>query len=160
MMVIMIMMVLGRLFGWILAPFRKMGVKNVKVSDELAQGEIAERNESIYPDATELDEIHNLWDFLDFLPNTQAFHLTKVIGFEEWVTMDEIRRRIMELFNVNYKNERSLYAYIKTMVDCGLLETTSIGGKRKWRKRDLIVKLKKKKKALETEEEKAVLPVS
>ena len=152
-------MVLGRIFAWITSPFRNLGTKSVKVSDELAQAEIEERNDSIYPDSPDLDEIHNIWDFLEFLPNTQAFHLEKVIGFEEWVTMDEIRRRIMELFNVNYKNERSLYAYIKTMVDCGLLETTSIGGKRKWRKRDLIVKLKKKK-SQEKEEEKAVLPVS
>jgi hypothetical protein len=149
--VIMVMMVFQRIFGWIFAPFRKNGPKNIKVSDELQKAEIVGERTSIYPDPDERDEIYNLWDYLEFQVNTQAFHVSKVIGFDEWVTMDEIRRRIMELFNVNYKNERSLYAYIKTMVDCGLLETTSIGGKRKWRKRDLLIKLKKKKEKLKQE---------
>ena len=152
-------MVFQKIFGWLLSPFRKNAALNVKVSDELQQGEIVGEQTSIYGDSDDADEIHNLWDFLEFQANTQAFHVSKVIGFDEWVTMDEVRRRIMELFGVNYKNERSLYAYIKTMVDCGLLETSSIGGKRKWRKRELFINLKKKK-SKEKQRQTAELAVS
>ena len=90
-------------------------------------------------------EIKSVWDVLQFNENTQASHLASVIRFDEWVDMDEIRRRIMELFQIDYKNERSLYPYLKTLVDVGLMETNNIGGKRKWRKRDLLVKVEKKK---------------
>lgn len=90
--------------------------------------------------------IKSIWDFLQFNEHTQAFHLASVIRFDEWATMDEIRRRIFELFQVDYENERSLYPYLKTMVDIGLIETNSIGGKRKWRKKDLLVKLEKEEK--------------
>ena len=98
-------------------------------------------------------EIHSIWDFLQFNENTQAAHLSSVIRFDEWVSMDEIRRRIWELFQIDYKNERSLYPYLKTMVDIGLIETSNIGGKRKWRKRDLLIKIEKKKKSEEEEKE-------
>ena len=91
-------------------------------------------------------EVHSIWDFLQFNEHTQAFHLASVIRFDEWVTMDEIRRRIFELFQVDYENERSLYPYLKTMVDIGLIETNSIGGKRKWRKKDLLIKIEKEAK--------------
>jgi hypothetical protein len=101
----------------------------------------------------EFEEIHSLWDYLSFIENTQAFHLKSVIGFNEWVSMDEIKRRIYEIFGVSYKNERSLYPYIKTMVDVGLLESINVGGKRKWRKKELIIKIKKKKKSQEKEVE-------
>ena len=97
--------------------------------------------EDLGKDAESIDEIYSLWDFLEFQENTQASHVVSVIGFDEWVSMDEIRRRVRELFGASYKNERSLYPYIKTLVDCGLLEASSAGGKRKWRKRDLIIKL-------------------
>lgn len=91
-------------------------------------------------------EVRSIWDFLQFNEHTQAFHLASVIRFDEWATMDEIRRRIFELFQVDYENERSLYPYLKTMVDIGIIETNSIGGKRKWRKKDLLVKLEKEDK--------------
>ena len=93
--------------------------------------------------------IKSIWDFIQLLPNTQAYHLVKVIGFEEWVSMDEIRRRIKELFGVEYKNERSLYPYIKTLVDCGLFETSNIGGKKRWRKKEILITAKKKPKEKE-----------
>lgn len=92
------------------------------------------------------EEIHSIWDYLKFIENTQAFHLTSVIGFEEWVSMEEIKRRVKELFSVEYKNERSLYPYIKTLVDCGLFEVSNIGGKRKWRRKELLIVVKAKKK--------------
>ena len=115
--------------------------------------------EKIYEeDREELEEIHSIWDYLSFKENTQAFHLNAVIGFEEWVSMKEIMRRIKELFGVEYKNERSLYPYIKTLVDVGLFESMNVGGTRKWRKKDLIIKIEKEKKGEKKEvvEEKAV----
>ena len=63
--------------------------------------------------------------------------------------MDEIKRRIRELFSIEYKNDRSLYPYIKTLVDVGLLESISVGGKRKWRKKELIMKIKESKSETE-----------
>jgi len=94
-------------------------------------------------------EIASIWDYLEFNENTQAAHLSSVIRYDEWVSMDEIRRRIWDLFQIDYKNERSLYPYLKTMVDLGLIETSNIGGKRKWRKKDLLIKIEKKKKEKE-----------
>ena len=91
----------------------------------------------------------SVWDVLRLTEHTQAFHLVSVIRFDEWVTMDEVRRRIFELFQVDYENERSLYPYLKTMVDLGLIESTNIGGKRKWRKKDLLVKVEIKKEEKE-----------
>jgi hypothetical protein len=97
-------------------------------------------------------EVRSIWDFLQFNEHTQAFHLASVIRFDEWATMDEIRRRIFDLFQVDYENERSLYPYLKTMVDIGLIETNNIGGKRKWRKKDLLIKLEKEEKEAQKEQ--------
>ena len=96
-------------------------------------------------------EVRSIWDFLQFNEHTQAFHLASVIRFDEWVTMDEVRRRIFDLFQVDYENERSLYPYLKTMVDVGLIESNNIGGKRKWRKKDLLIKIEKEIKEEEKE---------
>jgi len=94
----------------------------------------------------EIEEVvMSLWDLLSIQDNSQAFHLINVIGFEEWIDMEEIRRRIKELFNVEYKNEKSLYAHTKTLVDLGLIETISAGGRRKWRKKELLLKTKIRK---------------
>jgi hypothetical protein len=109
----------------------------------------------IYAEVTDQAEeapvIVTVWDYFQFAENTQAYHLVNVLGYDEWIDMDEIRRRIVELFNAHYKNERSLYPYLKTLVDLGLVETSNIGGRRKWRKKEMIVTLptKKKKKLLE-----------
>jgi len=99
----------------------------------------------IYPTNTEKEEIHSVWDNLKLLENTQAYHLSSVIGFDEWVDMEEIRRRVLALFGIAYKNEKSLYPYLKTLSDIGLFEATSAGGRRKWRKKDLIIIIKTKK---------------
>jgi hypothetical protein len=105
-------------------------------------------------------EVRSIWDFLQFNEHTQAFHLASVIRFDEWVTMDEVRRRIFDLFQVDYENERSLYPYLKTMVDVGLIESNNIGGKRKWRKKDLLIKIEKEvkeeEKQTQTEKEATV----
>jgi hypothetical protein len=121
--------------------------------------EEVEINEKTYNEEKKA-EIHSIWDFLQFNENTQASHLSSVIRFDEWVSMDEIRRRIWELFQIDYKNERSLYPYLKTMVDLGLIETSNIGGKRKWRKRDLLIKIEKKKKKSEDSFEEQEIMVS
>lgn len=119
-----------------------------------------EEEEPLYSEKGEPEierEVHSLWDFLSFAENTQAYHLVNVIGFDEWVDMQEIRRRIKELFGMEYKNERSLYPYLKTLVDINLIETTNIGGRRKWRKKELlfeIVEEKKSEKGVEKERHK------
>lgn len=109
--------------------------------------------ETIYEDEEKegVPEIYSLWDHINPLENTQAHHILSVIGFDEWVPMEEIKRRIRELFSIEYKNDRSLYPYIKTLVDVGLLESINVGGKRKWRKRDLIIKIQEKLKEKEEE---------
>ena len=113
----------------------------IKVNEEIYNSPKENKTESI--------EITSIWDNLEFNENTQAAHLSSVIPFDEWVSMDEIRRRIWDLFQIDYKNERSLYPYLKTLVDIGLIETSNIGGKRKWRKKDLLIKIEKKKKEKE-----------
>jgi len=90
----------------------------------------------------EKHEVQSVWDYLTPKENTQAAHLVTTVGFEEWVEMLEIKRRVKELFGMDYKNERSLYPYVKTMADCGLFEFSDVGGKRKWKKKALLLKLK------------------
>ncbi|MEM4598125.1 MAG: hypothetical protein QW400_00340 [Candidatus Diapherotrites archaeon] len=113
----------------------------IKLGGKIKSWAIEEKERSVY-DGIEYEEenkeLRSLWDFLSFNENTQAYHLVNVLGFDEWVDMPEIRRRIKELFGVDYKNERSLYPYLKTLVDINLVETHSIGGRRKWRKREFL----------------------
>lgn len=85
--------------------------------------------------------LFSVWDTLHFKENTQAYHLNSAIGFEEWIDMEEILRRIRELFGAEYKNMRSLYPYLKTLADIGLMETTNVGGRRRWRKVALLAPL-------------------
>ncbi len=124
------MMLLKRLIGRIFLAFEQVK-------------EWAETGERVYQKEDEETSkgIYSLWDFLSFSENTQAFHLVNVIGFDEWVDMEEIRRRIKEVFSIEYKNEKSLYPYLKTMTDINLFETTSIGGRRKWRKKNLLFEI-------------------
>ncbi len=102
----------------------------------------------------EITEVQSIWDYILPKENTQANHLITTIGFEEWVEMQEIKRRIKELFGMDYKNERSLYPYVKTLADCGLFEFSDIGGKRKWKKKALLLKLKNKATQEQKETEK------
>ena len=102
----------------------------------------AESDEQVYEPEQE-KEIYSLWDFLSFTEHTQAYHLVNVIGFEEWVDIQEIRRRILEIFATEYKNEKSLYPYLKTLSDINLFESTNIGGRRKWRKKELLFEINK-----------------
>ena len=95
------------------------------------------------------EEVHQVWDYLRFHENTQAFHIVSVLGFEEWVDLKEIQRRIKDLFGIEYQNDRSLYPYLKTLTDTGLLDFNDAGGKRRWKKRELWIALKQKKKTKE-----------
>jgi len=108
-----------------------------------------EESGSIYSKDEVLEEVHSLWDYIKFNSQSQAFHICNVLGFEEWTSMDEVLRRIKEIFGVYYKNERSLYPYIKTLVDCGLLETSGFSGKKHWRKSDLLIKVEEKRSKVE-----------
>jgi len=101
--------------------------------------------ESIYLEE-EAEEFHSIWDYIKFNENSQAAHISSVLGFDEWISMDEILRRIREIFRMDYKNDRSLYPYIKTLVDVGLVETNNVGGKKRWRKKDTLIKLRGKEK--------------
>lgn len=100
---------------------------------------------TIYNEKDLVEQIHSIWDYIKLNENTQASHIIAVLGFDEWIPMEEIMRRIRELFRVDYQNDRSLYPYIKTLVDVGLVEAQSTGGKKKWRKRDVLIKVKAKK---------------
>ena len=104
---------------------------------------------SIYLEQPVVEQVHSIWDYISFTAHSQAFHICNVLGFEEWVSMDEILRRVKELFGAKYQNERSLYPYIKTLVDCNLLEASGFGGKKHWRKRELLIKIEEKKQTTE-----------
>lgn len=118
---------------------------------EIKELKPAEQGKITTPNQT--DEIHSLWDYIPLKENTQAFHLAQVTSFDEWLDMEEIRRRILELFGIEYKNERSLYPHLKTLTDLSLFETTDVGGKRKWRKKDLLLTLNKAKEKKKAKEE-------
>ena len=115
-------------------------IKNLFSNNEESSSEVGK---SIYAQE-EIEELHSVWDYIKLTENTQAAHISAVVGFDEWVSMEEILRRIKEVFRVEYKNDRSLYPYIKTLVDVGLLETSNVGGRKKWRKKDVLIKLKGK----------------
>lgn len=144
-------------FGWLSGVFRRLEALSEEIStpeDTSEAGHVAAEQ------AKESHEVHNFWDYLKFQENTQAHHLASVLNFEEWLEMEEIRRRISELFGITYKNERSLYPYLKTLVDIGLVEGSNIGGRRKWRKKALLIKFSELKKAREeAKKEKAAAQV-
>jgi len=129
----------------VIMPLKKLLGKIFRVFDRARRW--SEEEEPIYdtPDEESEKGIYALWDFLRFAENTQAYHLINVIGFEEWIDMEEIRRRIKEIFSIEYKNEKSLYPYLKTLTDINLFETTNIGGRKKWRKKELLFELETEK---------------
>ena len=77
--------------------------------------------ETIYPEDTPEEsktDIYSIWDFLSFSDNTQAFHLINVIGFDEWVDMEEIRRIC---------KERSMSKIIGGPKPCGCIGVGHLG---------------------------------
>lgn len=91
---------------------------------------------------SDFESYTNIWEYIKPKENTQAHHILSVVILDDWLDMDQIREKIKNLFFIEYKHEKSLYPYIKTLVDVGLLETTSVGGKRKWKKKNLSIKTK------------------
>lgn len=96
-------------------------------------------------------KVVNLWDHLKFREGTQAHHVTQVLDFEEWTPMEEILRRVKELFGIEYQNERSLYPYLKTLVDSGLLESSVVGGKMRWKKKGLLITVEELDREIEAQ---------
>ncbi len=123
------------LFTKIFEIFKKS--KDIKVIDIDTK---QDKNNAVYVSNKNVDSYADIWHYIKPKENTQAYHVLSVVKFEEWVDMDEIRTRIKNLFFIEYQHEKSLYPYIKTLVDIGLLETNSVGGKRKWKKKELVVK--------------------
>jgi hypothetical protein len=90
------------------------------------------------------NEINTIWDVLKIKENTQAEHIIKSTPADKWVTMDEIRHNIKIQFNVEYINEKSLYPYLKTLVDINLIKMNNIGKKRTWKKNIIVIENNKK----------------
>jgi hypothetical protein len=130
-------MVFKKLVRGVIRLFHRVETWSIEEEKPVYETKEAEKPEGI-------DQIHSVWDYLKFKENTQAFHLANVLGFDEWADMGEIRRRIKELFGAEYRNERSLYPYLKTLTDIGLIESNSVGGRMQWRKHDLLVKVEEK----------------
>ncbi|GEM_PF-1109940 len=85
------------------------------------------------------NEINTIWDILKIKENTQAEHLIKVIPSDQWVDMNEIKQRIKLEYNIEYKNEKSLYPYLKTLTDINLIKVNNTGKKRSWKKKIIII---------------------
>lgn len=98
---------------------------------------------------SDFENYANIWEYIKPKENTQAQHILSVVILDDWLDMDQIREKIKNLFFIEYKHEKSLYPYIKTLVDIGLLETTSVGGKRKWKKKNLNINTKNFKESFE-----------
>lgn len=96
-------------------------------------------NATIFSHTKNVDSYTDIWHYIKPKENTQAYHVLSVIGFEDWIDMEDIRKKIKDGFFIEYQHEKSLYPYIKTLVDIGLLETNSVGGKRKWKKKELVI---------------------
>jgi len=90
------------------------------------------------------EEINTIWDVLKIKENTQAEHIIKATPADKWVTMDEIRNSIKMQFNIEYANEKSLYPYLKTLVDINLIKMNNIGKKRTWKKNIIVIEVRKK----------------
>ncbi|MBN2127553.1 MAG: hypothetical protein JW703_04135 [Candidatus Diapherotrites archaeon] len=131
--------------------FKNKKTNNKETELSIYHSSETDSQENIKKETVVFDEFHSIWEYLSLKENSQAFFVSSVVGFEEWVSMEEILRRIEEIFGIKFKNKRSLYPYIKTMVDLNLLESLSVGDKMKWRKKETLIKLKKKKEEKERE---------
>ena len=120
------------IFAKIKSLFVKENIPEI-IATTAKTSEIVDREEYI-------SNYSNVWQYIIPKENKQAEHILSVINLDDWEDMDEIRKRIKEKFSIEYKHEKSLYPYIKTLVDISLLETSSVGGKRKWRKKNLLIK--------------------
>jgi hypothetical protein len=85
------------------------------------------------------NKLKTIWDIIKINEDTQAEHLLKSIPTDQWVTMDEIKKKILLEFNIEYKNDKSLYPYLKTLVDINLIKINNTGKKRSWKKNIIIL---------------------
>jgi len=88
------------------------------------------------------NELNTIWDLLKIKDNTQAEHIIKSLSPDKWTTMEELRQNIKLEFNIEYKNEKSLYPYLKTLTDINLIKINNTGKKRTWKKNIIIIKEK------------------
>ncbi|MCK9293045.1 MAG: hypothetical protein WCY27_03775 [archaeon] len=86
------------------------------------------------------NELNTIWDLIKIKENTQAEHIIKSLPSDKWTTMDELRQNIKLEFNIEYKNEKSLYPYLKTLTDIHLIKINNTGKKRTWKKNIIIIK--------------------
>ena len=71
-----------------------------KILKRTAPLEPIKPKQSIYSKIEEIQEIHSIWDYIKLNENSQAAHLCGIVGFEEWVSMEEILRRVKEVFGI------------------------------------------------------------
>ncbi len=124
-------------------------IKNEEITESIIKNTLLENNKtntnirSITVEKLQ-NEINTVWDILKIKENTQAEHIIKSTPADKWVTMDEIRNNIKIQFNVEYINEKSLYPYLKTLVDINLIKVNNIGKKRTWKKNIIVIENKRK----------------
>ncbi|MBS8122188.1 hypothetical protein [Candidatus Vampirococcus lugosii] len=85
------------------------------------------------------NELNTIWDILKIKENTQADHIIRSIPSDRWINMDEIKQNIKLEFNIEYKNEKSLYPYLKTLTDINLIKVNNTGKRRTWKKNVIII---------------------
>ncbi len=118
---------------------------NTQIQDKIITNTLQSKTEDAIRTITikELkNEINTIWDIIKIKENTQAEHIIKCMPTNKWITMDELRQNIKLEFNVEYTNEKSLYPYLKTLVDVNLIKMNNIGKKRTWKKNIIIIENK------------------
>jgi len=111
-------------------------LKNTYTKTELNKLE----NTKIY-DVNKIDfnKINTIWDVIKIKENTQAEHIIKSLSADQWMDIEDIKRRIKLEFNIEYQNEKSLYPYIKTLTDINLIKVNNTGKKRTWKKNIILI---------------------
>jgi len=115
---------------------------NTQVTESITDQQLKNEYENNIQTVTvqELNQtLNTIWDILKIKENTQAEHLIKAIPSDKWTTMDEIKQNIKLEFNIEYKNEKSLYPYLKTLTDINLIKVNNTGKKRSWKKNIIII---------------------
>lgn len=114
-------------------------LKNTYTKEELNKLE----NTKIY-DVNKIDfnKINTIWDVIKIKENTQAEHIIKSLSADQWMDIEDIKRRIKLEFNIEYQNEKSLYPYIKTLTDINLIKVNNTGKKRTWKKNIILIENK------------------
>ncbi len=113
---------------------------NLQENKQLLKNEYETKQEpKIYTVEELKNKINTIWDIIKIKENTQAEHLIKIIPSDQWIDMEEIKQRIKLEFNIEYKNEKSLYPYLKTLTDINLIKLNNTGKKRSWKKNIIII---------------------